>query len=137
MSIIVATSGALGVLGGAALGISVGSPDGLTMFFLVAGAGLFVSAIVFGAQVFCERLLRRDLHEPTYLRTVGTVKLVSTSFGQFLALSDRIIPVERKSAKAVRNLNWATVDYSRHAKMVFAVWDRSGKLVYQVTRAAR
>lgn len=98
----------------------------------MAGVGLSTGIIITALAVLCgERPLHRDMREPTYLRTAGPVELVGLKFGHILRLSDRAIPMDRKPARAVRNLNWATVDYSRHAKLVLAVWDRAGNPVYQ------
>jgi hypothetical protein len=123
---------ALAIVVGAIVGASVGSPDGKTFFISISGIGLIVGGVVLFASSFDEKHLRRDLSDTTYLRTRGPVDVVKIRrYGHLLRLSDRAILIDNKPAKAIKGLDWATVDYSRHAKLILAVWDRAGKPVYQ------
>lgn len=96
-----------------------------------AGAGLVFGGIIGGAMFFGGDMpLRRDSREFTYLRSTGQIKVVKSKFGYILRLADRALFVDHRQAKPFRNLDWATIDYSRHAKLIFAVRDRSGNLIY-------
>ena len=118
---------------GVAISFAVGPSDARVIMLWSGGIGMLVTGIIGAAMIFGDdRKLRRDFLEPNYLRTVGPVQIVKSKFGYILRLSDRALFIDGRQARSIRHLDWATIDYSRHAKLIFAVWDRSGKLVYQL-----
>jgi len=121
----------VGIVAGSVVGASVGSSDGKTLFFMISMIGVTAAAVILFVSSFHEKRLRRDLSETTYLRARGPIEIVNIRYGNLLRLSDRAILLDNKPAKAIKGLDWATVDYSRHAKLILAVWDRAGKPVYQ------
>jgi hypothetical protein len=53
--------------------------------------------------------------------------------GSLLRLVDRaFILYQKPVVKALQNVPWATVDYSRHAHVIFEVRDRSGRNVFRM-----
>ena len=103
---------------------------------MLAATGLFFGLVVGGIHVFQrERPVRRDLRDSTYLRTSGPVQVVSLYGGSLLRLEDRAFLADPPPAKVLRNLTWATVDYSRHAHVIFEIRDQSGQVVYSGDRA--
>jgi hypothetical protein len=77
--------------------------------------------------------LGRDLRERSYLRTSGPVQGVTMFNGSLLRLVDRaFILYQKPVVKALQNVPWATVDYSRHAHVIFEVRDRSGRNVFRM-----
>jgi hypothetical protein len=115
-----------------ATALAAGASNPPIIMLYALGAGLLLGSIIGAAMSFDGVRLRRDSHELTYLRSSGPVKLVKMKFGYILRLADRALFVDPKQSKPLRNLDWATIDYSRNAKLIFSVWDRSGKLIYRL-----
>ena len=113
------------------------SPTSPKLFpIILAATGLFFGLVVGGIHVFQrERPVRRDLHHSTYLRTSGPVQVVSLFGGSLLRLVDRAFLADPSPGKVLRNLTWATVDYSRHAHVIFEIRDQAGHVVYSADRA--
>ncbi len=104
--------------------------------FLIASFGLFLGLFFAAVHVFQRELpVRRDLRDATYLRTSGPVQVVSVLGGWLLRLADRAFFVYRPWLKVLLNLRWATVDYSRHAHVIFEIRDSAGQVVYSAIRA--
>ncbi|HMK37506.1 MAG TPA: hypothetical protein VK463_20710 [Desulfomonilaceae bacterium] len=102
---------------------------------ILAATALFFGLIVGVIHVFQREIpVRRDLRDATYLRTVGPVQVVSLYGGSLLRLADRAFLAEPPPAKVLRNLTWATVDYSRHAHVIFEIRDQTGRVVYSADR---
>jgi hypothetical protein len=123
---------------GVGMDLTVPSPSGLKALPFLAPISVAFGLIVGGSWLVTgARPLRRDLHEPTYLRTSGPVQLVPLPGGAVLRLADRAFLVDaRLAATMPQNLTWATVDYSRHAHIIFEVRDRSGQRVYALDESA-
>ena len=113
------------------------SPTSPKLFPIVlAATGIFFGLVVGGIHVFQrERPVRRDLRNSTYLRTSGPVEVVSLFGGSLLRLVDRAFLADPPPGKVLRNLTWATVDYSRHAHVIFEIRVQSGHVVYSADRA--
>jgi len=119
---------------GVGLGFAVGTPRDPRIYLGAAAMGLLAALTVLGIGVLAGQApLRRDLQEFNYLRTAGPIELWVTNAGHMLRMSDRSIMIEKRPAEALRSLKWATVDYSRNAKLVFAAWDRAGNIVYRLS----
>ncbi len=113
------------------LGVSSPSPDSLNALHLMGAAALIFALIVGGIYYFTvERLVRKDLADSSYLRTSGPVQVVSVYGGSLLRLTDRAFLTSGRPVRVLRNLDWATVDYSRHAHLIFEIRDKTGKAVY-------
>ena len=84
--------------------------------------------------------VRQDLDDPTYLRTSGPIQVEPLFGGNLLRLADRAFLLKGRSSipamAQLAKLNWATVDYSRHAHVILRVSDRSGNAVYSVASYA-
>ena len=106
--------------------LAMSSPTSSKSFpIILAATGLFFGLVVGGIHVFQrERPVRRDLRDSTYLRTSGPVQVVSLFGGSLLRLADRAFLADPPPAKVLRNLKWATVDYSRHAHVIFEIRDQ-------------
>ncbi len=117
--------------------LAISSPTSPKLFpFLVAAPGLLFGLIVAGIHVFQrERPVRKDFRESTYLRTSGPVQVISVYGGWLLRLADRAFLADPAPAKVLCNLTWATVDYSRHAHVIFEIRDQAGHVVYSTDRA--
>jgi hypothetical protein len=104
---------------------------------VVAAVCLFFALFVGGIHVFQRELpVRRDLRESTYLRTSGPVQVISLYGGTLLRLADRaFIADSRPAVKVLRDLTWATVDYTRHAHVIFEIRDQAGHVVYSANHA--
>jgi hypothetical protein len=111
------------------LAMSPTSPNLLPI--LLAATGLFFGLVVGGVHVFQREIpVRRDLRDSTYLRTSGPVQVVSLYGGSLVRLEDRAFLADPAPGKVLRNLTWATVDYSKHAHVIFEIRDQSGQVVY-------
>jgi hypothetical protein len=81
--------------------------------------------------------LARDAQEKTYLRTSGPVELVKREVDEE---SDSVVfSVGTKhfdlsdyseAAAALKDLAWASVDYTRHARLILSITDATGGTVY-------
>ena len=58
------------------------------------------------------------------------MQVVSVYGGSLLRLTDRAFLTSGRPVKVLQNLNWATVDYSRRAHLIFQIRDNTGKAVY-------
>jgi hypothetical protein len=126
------------LLVGAAIDLTVPSQSGIKVFLYLAAAGLAFGLFIGGVCILASRGLRRDLADFTYIRTTGPLQLVRIHGGYLLKLADRTFALNVPAvAAAVRNLTWATVDYSRHAHLIFDIWDSSGRRVYTLGEARR
>lgn len=77
---------------------------------------------------------QRDLRESTYLRTTGPVRVAYVMGGNLLRLADRAFNIYKTPAVApLAKLDWAIVDYSRHAHVILGVWDRTGANVFSAS----
>jgi len=120
------------LLVGGGVGLAVSSPSGVKMFPYLAAASLAFGLFIGGIWMLASRPLRRDLAGFTYLRTSGPVQLVGLYGGYLLRLADRAFGLNAQEVvAALRNLTWASVDYSPHAHVIFEVRDRSGRSVYR------
>jgi hypothetical protein len=133
MAVVILVGISFFLLLGAGLDLALSAPGGLRVFpFFVAisvAFGLIVGGIWF---LTGERPARRDLRASSYLRTSGPVQLVSVLGGYLLRLADRSFLLNGRAViSALRDLPWATVDYSRHAHRIFGVRDRSGQSIYR------
>jgi hypothetical protein len=109
------------------------SPREFWVYLLGAGIGALSALMIGIVGVVIGALARRDRRELTYLRTTGPVRLDSIQGGFILRLADRSFIVDSKRvAPALRDLDWASIDYSRHAHVVLAVRNRGGVDVYCV-----
>ena len=124
--------GAVSVVG---ISLAARAANALIIMPCAAGGGVLLSGIIGATMSFEGMRLRRDSRELTYLRSTGPVKLVKMKFGYILRLADRALFLNYGQSKLLRNLDWATIDYSRHAKLIFAVWDRGGNLIYRLDGA--
>jgi len=116
---------------GEGIDLAVSSPGGLKALPFLTCAGLLFGLIVGWIWVFPRELtIRKDLRDSTYLRTSGPVRVVQVYGGWLLRLSDRSFLTEARPAKALGKLTRATVDYSRHAHMIFEIRNDSGQIVY-------
>jgi hypothetical protein len=131
-AIIIACGVAFFVILAAGMHLAISSSASPKPFaILVSAMSLFFGLIVGGIHVFQRELpVRRDLRDSTYLRTTGPVEVVSVYGGSLLRLADRAFLADSPPAKVLRNLTWATVDYSRHAHVIFEIRDQSGNVVY-------
>jgi hypothetical protein len=104
---------------------------------VVPAVCLFFALSVGGLHVFQRELpARRDLRESIYLRTIGPVQVISMYGGSLLRLADRaFLANSRPAVKVLRDLTWATVDYTRHAHVIFEIRDQAGHLVYSANHA--
>jgi hypothetical protein len=111
-------------------------PSSPTLFPIVlAATGLFFGLVVGGIHLFQRELpVRRDLREATFLRTSGPAQVVSVFGGSLLRLADRAFLADPPPAKVLRNFTEATVDYTRHAHVIFEVRDPAGHVVYSADR---
>lgn len=113
------------------LGVSSPSPNSLNPLHLMGAAALCFALIVGGIHYFTvERFVRKDLGDSSYLRTSGPVQVVSVFGGSLLRLTDRAFLTSGLPVRVLQNLDWATVDYSRHAHLIFEIRDKTGKQVY-------
>jgi hypothetical protein len=131
MTITIGCGLAFFLLLGEGIDLAVSSPSGLKALPFTAGAGLLFGLIVGGIWIFTrERPIRKDLRDLTYLRTSGPVQVVPIYGGWLLRLSDRAFLTDVRPAKVLKTLTWATVDYSRHAHIIFEIRNDSGQIVY-------
>lgn len=119
---------------GAIIPVVFPSPGGFGAFPFIVSASLAYGLLVGGILVFSSlRPLCHDLRESTILRTSGPIEIVQLFGGYLLKLVDRSFLVNsRAAAAAIMKLNWATVDYSRNAHLIFEIRDRSGQSVYKL-----
>jgi hypothetical protein len=119
---------------GEGIDLAVSSPGNMKAFPMMAIVGLAFGLIVGGIWfATLERPVRRDLRESTYLRTSGPIQIVPMFGGNMLRLADRAFLMNGRSAAAeLAKLNWATVDYSKHAHVILGASDQSGNAVYSV-----
>jgi len=108
------------------------APTGSKLLPIVlAATGLFFGLVVGGIHVFQREIpVRRDRRDSTYLRTNGPVEVVSLYGGSLVRLEDRAFLADPPPGKVLRNLIWATVDYSKHSHVIFEIRDQSGHVVY-------
>jgi hypothetical protein len=102
------------------------------MLPFMAILGLCLAVGVGGTMILKGELpWRRDLREPTYLRTSGPVQVVFQRGAYTLRLADRAFAPTRSPATAcLAKLNWAIVDHCRHSHTILGVWDRTGANVF-------
>ena len=131
MAIIIACGLAFFLLLGEGIDLAVSSPSGFKALPFMAGAALLFGLIVGVIWIFTrERPIRKDLRDSSYLRTTGPVQVVPVYGGWLLRLSDRAFLIDARPAKVLANLTSASVDYSRHAHIVFEIRNDSGQIVY-------
>ncbi|HMD41391.1 MAG TPA: hypothetical protein VKH15_19035 [Candidatus Acidoferrum sp.] len=96
---------------------------------LVLGCAVLIGALWFFAAGLPAW---RDLRARTYWRTRGPIQVVSMGNGLILRLADRAISVSSKgpASSSLRSMDWAVVDYSKHAHVILGVWDFDGKNVF-------
>jgi hypothetical protein len=95
------------------------------------GGGLFL--IVASAWIFSSWLpARHDLRDAKFLRTSGPVAVELMQNGYLLRMADRGLVVTREVGQAFEShgVNWAVVDHSKHAHVILAAWDNTGKSVF-------
>src|ERR1039457_2652063 len=130
----IAVAGAIGF--GQLLGLVLylwNSPREFWVYLLGAGIGALSALMIGIVGVVIGALARRDRRELTYLRTTGPIRLDSIQGGFILRLAERSFTVDSKRvAPALRDLDWASIDYSRHAHVVLAVRNQAGVDVYCV-----
>jgi len=133
-AIVIASGMSFFLLLGAIISLAFSSPGGFSVFPLMVSASLAYGLMMGGILLFSSlRPVCRDLRESTILRTSGPVELVPLFGGYLLKLMDRSFLLNsRVTAAAMMKLSWATVDYSRHAHLIFEIRDHSGQSVYRL-----
>jgi hypothetical protein len=110
------------------------TPEKGTSVFGIMAAVSATSGAILGGLLFltAELPLRRDLREPSYLRTSGPIQAVSVRGGVLLRLADRAFFVKQKALwKLLHGVSWATVEYSRHGHVIFEVRDEKGQSIWR------
>ncbi|MGP8243971.1 MAG: hypothetical protein ACLQVN_05575 [Bryobacteraceae bacterium] len=110
------------------------TPQQGTSIFRIMAAVSAISGAILGGLLFltAELPLRRDLREPSYLRTSGPIQLVSVRGGILLRLADRAFFVKQKTLwKLLHGVSWATVEYSRHGHVILEVRDEKGQSIWR------
>jgi len=109
---------------------------------LVMGPCMAVGGVLMmgGMYTFLDRLFARDLRGMSYFRTTGPVALAESNRNPnvyFLRLVDHSFMVSKVDQygafQALAPLDWATVDYNPHVKVIFRVADRDGREVFRRT----
>jgi hypothetical protein len=133
-AIIIAAGMSFFLLFGAITHLTVSSPAGISVFPFMAAASLGFGLVVGGIYILLgQRPARRDLRESTCFRTSGPVQLVPVFGGYLLKLIDTSFLLNnRAAAAAITKLTWATVEYTKHAHLIFEIRDYSGQSVYRL-----
>jgi hypothetical protein len=133
-AILIAVGMSFFLLLGAIIQFTVSSSGGIGVFPFMVSASLAFALIVGGIWTLSsQRPARRDLHESTFLRTSGPVQLVPVFGGYLLRLVDKSFLLNsRDTTFAITKLSWATLDYSRHAHLIFEIRNYSGQSVYRL-----
>ncbi len=102
----------------------------LTIVFGILG--IFTALMTVGAFWLINRVpLKKDLSGTNYLRTKGPIELTPFMGGAILRLADRAFLINGKFAiPELIKINEGTVDYSCHAHVILAAWDRNGEMIF-------
>lgn len=106
--------------------------EGISLAILFGLLGIFVSLIVVGAfWLISRRPLKKDLQENCYLRTKGPIQMIPFYGSGILRLADRAFLINGNyGIKELSKINEGTVDYTAHAHVILAAWNKTGQQVY-------
>jgi len=102
----------------------VGTAAGVLGTFAAIGALLLTQ---------CEIPANRDLRESSYLRADGpvlSIRSVSRSWWLVRISGQKLYTQDEEPVRILQRLRWASVDYTRHLNVIFAIRDESGCTVF-------
>jgi hypothetical protein len=114
------------------------SPPARVLLGLIAICG---TLILLCAAVVTTRDLALDVRAGTYVQTTGHLRVIheermgfeAPAHTYYVQLAERQLQISRRTYRALADLSFGTVDYSRSGAVIFDVRDPAGRVVYRET----